>query len=158
MIAALGLAGWAVLRPTPKQSAMTSSSVSSSPAAPQEANYTDAQRTAAKTQICADWNVVKNGVNLNTNLTAPGGPNDTTGTYAIAANARLALIGGGQYLLTRLDPATPPDLADAIRKFANNLMEIGVNATAGTQNSDPAQAARLKETDQLDSSIKGLCN
>jgi hypothetical protein len=34
-------------------------------------------------------------------------------------NARISLYDGGQYLLARLDPATPPELADAVKKFAN---------------------------------------
>ena len=34
---------------------------------------------------------------------------------AVAGNARLALFGGGQYLLNSLDSATPPELADAVR-------------------------------------------
>ena len=46
-----------------------------------------------------------------------------------------------------LQPGTPPDLADAVRKFANNLMDIGARSTSGIPNSDPAQAARLKEAD-----------
>ena len=55
-----------------------------------------------KTQICTAFDTVVTGVSLNTNLTAPGGPGDTTGAHAVAANARIALIGGGQYLLNRL--------------------------------------------------------
>ena len=61
----------------------------------------------------------------------------------MAGNARLSLIGGGEYLLSRLDDQTPPDLADAVRLFANNLEDIGVNALAGATNDDPQQAARL---------------
>ena len=56
---------------------------------------------------------------------------------AVAANARVALYDGGQYLLARLQPDTPPELADAIRKFANNLMDIGARSTSGIPNSDP---------------------
>ena len=49
----------------------------------------------------------------------------------LAANARLSLYDGGQYLLARLDPATLPELSDAVKKFSNLLMDIGASATAG---------------------------
>jgi len=80
--------------------------------------------------ICESFNVIRNGVQINTNLQPPGGPEDVTGSMAVAANARLALYDGGQYLLARLQPGTPPDLAEAVRKFANNLMDIGARSTS----------------------------
>jgi hypothetical protein len=101
--------------------------------------------------------VVRKGVSLNTNPTPAAGPEDVTGTSAVAANARVSLYDGGQYPLDRPDPATPTSLADAIRRFANNLIDIGANATAGIQNSDPAQAARLKDADTANGTIAELC-
>jgi hypothetical protein len=120
-------------------------------------DYSGAQRSDAKTKICAAADVVRRGVSLNTNLQPPGGPQDVTGTLAVAANARVALYDGGQYLLDRLDPATPSDLADAVTKFANSLMDIGANATSGAQNSQPEQAARLHDADAQNTTIQDLC-
>ena len=100
---------------------------------------------------------VRRGVSLNTNLEPPGGPGDVTGSMAVAANARVSLYDGGQYLLANLDPATPVDLADAVRAFANNLMDIGAAATAGAQNSDPDQAARLRDADAANATVTELC-
>ena len=145
-VAALGLAGWAALR-TPR----------SETAAPHEATFTDAQRSDAKTKVCAAQSVVSKGVSLNTNLTPPGGDGDATGALAVAANARLSLFLGGQYVLAQLDPATPPELADQMRTFAGNLMDIGAAATSGALNADPAQAARLKEADVVNNKIAELC-
>ena len=107
----------------------------------------------------AVWALLKerNGVQINTNLQPPGGQEDITGSMAVAANARLALYDGGQYLLARLQPGTPPELADAVRKFANNLMDIGARSTSGIPNSDPGQAARLKEADEANAKITELC-
>lgn len=122
-----------------------------------EPSYTDAQRDDAKVKICGAMDVVRRGVSLNTNLQPEGGPNDVTGSLAVAANARVALFGGGEYLLARLDPATPTDLSDAVRKFANTLMDIGAEATSGVTNSEPAQAARLKEADSANGTITSLC-
>jgi hypothetical protein len=101
--------------------------------------------------------VVRRGVSLNTNLQPEGGPGDVTGSLAVAANARLALFNGGEYLLARVDPATPTDLSDAIHRFANTLLDIGAAATAGAPNSEPAQAARLKDADSANTTITELC-
>ncbi|MGX9791487.1 hypothetical protein [Mycobacterium sp. MMS18-G62] len=120
-------------------------------------SYSDTQRADAKVKICGAMDVVRRGVSLNTNLQPEGGPNDVTGSLAVAANARVALFNGGEYLLARLDPATPTDLADATRKFANTLMDIGAAATAGAQNSEPAQAARLKDADSANGTIAEFC-
>ena len=143
-VVALALSGWSLFRLTQEGT-------------PDSPNYSGAQRTDAKQRACAATDLVRKGVSLNTNLQAPGGPEDITGTLAVAANARISLYDGGQYLLARTDPATPPELADAVEKFANLLMDIGASATSGVQNSEPDQAARLKEADTLNRTITDLC-
>ena len=141
-VVAVGLSGWTLYRlsqtGTPSQ-------------------YTDAERADAKRQVCAAADLVRRGVSLNTNLQPAGGPQDVTGTLAVAANARVSLSDGGQYLLARLDPATPPELADAVKKFGNDLIDIGAAATAGAQNSQPEQAARLRDADTVNRTIGELC-
>jgi hypothetical protein len=102
-------------------------------------------------------NLVRKGVSMNTNLQPPGGAADITGSLAVAANARLALADGGQYLIARLDPATPKALADDVRKFANALMDIGAASIAGALNSDADQATRLKDADALNTKIAEAC-
>lgn len=139
-LVAAGLAVWALMKEPPKGEVFTGTA-SDDP----------------KGSICESFNVIRNGVQINTNLAPPGGPEDVTGSMAVAANARLALYDGGQYLLARLQPDTPPELADAVRKFANNLMDIGARSTAGIPNSDPSQAARLKEADEANAKITELC-
>jgi hypothetical protein len=139
---AVGLSAWAAFRPAKE------------PAAP---TYTAAQQTDAKSAICAAADLVRRGVSLNTNLPVPGGEGDVTGSLAVAANARVSLSDGGQYLLARLDPATPANLADPVREFANKLMDIGAGAIAGAQNSEPSQAARLKEADAANVKIAEAC-
>ena len=143
-LAAIGLAAWALLRPG-------SGSVSSAP------TYSDAQRSDAKAHTCSAFNIVRQGVARNTNLTPPGGPGDGAGILGVAANARISLYDGGQYLLARLEPATPTDLGDAVRAFANGLMDIGAATTAGQQNSDPDQAKRLTDADAEAKKIGELC-
>jgi hypothetical protein len=143
-VVAVALSGWTLYR-------LSREGTTSAPI------YTGSQRSDAKQKICAAADVVRKGVSLNTNLQPPGGPQDVTGSLAVAANARVALYDGGQYLIARLDPATPPDLADTVKKFANGLMDIGAAATAGAQNSEPEQAARLKAADEANTTITNLC-
>ena len=100
---------------------------------------------------------VRTGVATNTNIAPPGGSGDISGALAVAANARVALFDGGQYLLARLDPATPTDLAGEVSRFANQLMDIGAAATAGVPNSDPVQAGRLQDAEAASTAISGRC-
>lgn len=140
-IAALAVAGWALYK--------TSSS---------QTEYDDAQIADAKTRVCGAADIVRKGISLNTNLRPAGGPEDVTGAQAVAANARVSLYDGGQYLLARLQPAAPAELADKVRQFANNLMDIGAHATAGVPNDEPAQAQRLTDADAQNNAITALCS
>ncbi|MEU0496307.1 hypothetical protein [Mycobacterium sp. NPDC006124] len=142
-LVAVGLSTWTALRHNPTGAA--------------EPTYTAAQQNDAKTAICSATEVVRKGVSLNTNLQGPGGEGDVTGALAVAANARLSLSDGGQYLLTRLEPATPTELADAVKQFANTLLDIGAAATAGVSNGDPAQAARLRTADTQNTAVTERC-
>jgi hypothetical protein len=143
-LVAVGLAVWALTKGP--ESPADSASV-----------FTGTKTDDPKGSICDAFNVVRNSVQINTNLQPPGGPDDVTGSMAVAANARISLYDGGQYLLARLQPGTPHDLADNVRKFANDLMDIGARSTAGIPNSDPGQAARLKEADETNTTITNLC-
>jgi hypothetical protein len=140
-LVAIGLAIWALLRPLPGA----------------DETYSDAQRADAKAKTCAAFDVVRRGVTLNTSITAPGGPEDVTGNLAVVANARLAAYAGGLNLRGQVDPATPTELADQIREFATALTDIGAAATAGVQDSDPEQAARLKAADAANGRLVELC-
>jgi hypothetical protein len=122
-----------------------------------KAEYNSDQIADAKTKACTAVDIVRRGVSLNTNLMPAGGPGDIAGAQAIAANARVSLYGGAQYLMTRLDPATPAPLAEKVREFADNLVDIGANATAGIANDDTSQAERLKIADQTNATLDELC-
>ena len=91
-----------------------------------------------KLRVCTAVNTVSQAVAGQTGNDL--GP-DPVAQAAVAGNARLALLGGGQYLLSRLDSATPTELADPVRSFANDLQDIGIYALAGVPRTDPAQAA-----------------
>ena len=107
-----------------------------------------------KTRVCAAFGTVSKAVPLQTHNDL--GP-DPVAQAAVAANARLSLVGGGVYLLNSLDSATPSELADVVRSFGNSLQDIGMHALAGEVNSDPAQSARLAEADSTRLRIVDLC-
>lgn len=72
-------------------------------------------------------------------------------------NASLALLGAGDYLVRQLDANTPDRLADAVRDFARDLQDVGMNALAGVPYSDPRQAARQAEGDFDRKQVADLC-
>ena len=135
-LAAIGIAAWAMVIVWPQKDAKV-------------------QPTAeSKQKVCAAFDTVSKAVQLQTH--AELGP-DPIAQTAVASNARLSLIGGGDVLLSRLDEQTPPDLAEAVRLFANNLQDIGINALAGATNDDPQQAARLTAGEDGRNKVAELC-
>ena len=135
-MAAIGVAGWAIVMAW-------------------SAKEKAAQPTAeSKQKVCAAFDTVSRAVQLQTH--ADLGP-DPIAQTAVASNARLSLIGGGEYLLSRLDDQTPSDLAEAVRSFADNLEDIGMNALAGTSNEDQQQAARLTAGEDGRKKVAELC-
>ena len=135
-LAAIGIAAWAMVMAWPQKEKA-------------------AEPTAeSKQKVCAAFDTVSKAVQLQTH--ADLGP-DPIAQTAVASNARLSLIGGGDFLLSRLDEQTPPELADAVRLFANNLQDIGINALAGATNEDPQQAARLTAGEDGRNKVAGIC-
>jgi hypothetical protein len=107
-----------------------------------------------KTRVCKAFDAVSSAVSLQSHTDL--GP-DAIAQSAVAGNARLALLGGGLYLLSRLDVGTPTNLADAVRSFADDLQDIGMYALAEVPNGEPNQAARLVHADQVRQQIVDLC-
>ena len=83
-LAAIGIAAWAMVMAWPQKEAKV-------------------QPTAeSKQKVCAAFDTVSKAVQLQTH--AELGP-DPIAQTAVASNARLSLIGGGDFLLSRLDDA-----------------------------------------------------
>ena len=125
-------------------------------AAPESASFTDQQTAQAKTNVCSAYTAVHQGVVRNTHLSDPN-PKDAAGQLAIAANARLALLGGGAYLRDRVatQPATPADLAQAVNSLANTIEQLGVGYLAAANNTvlDPLR----HDLDSQVAQINKLC-
>jgi hypothetical protein len=114
------------------------------------ASATAQQGGDAKANVCAAYAATRKAVVLNTHMQ---GPNPDS-QLAVAANARLALIGGGAYLSQRLaaNTAAPSDLANAANSLANTIQQLGINylnqAPASVQ--DPVRKDLTNELSQLD--------
>ncbi|CAN3130981.1 hypothetical protein ACNUDN_23915 [Mycobacterium sp. smrl_JER01] len=137
-VAALGVAIWALV---------------SSPSG-ETSSATADQSTDPKTRVCSAFQLVRGAVSLQTNANLG---DDPVAVQAVAANARLATLGGGQFLLSRLDGDVPSELADTVRTFANNLEYIGMSQLAGTSGDDPTQTNRMNEAQAASTKITELC-
>ncbi|MDH6247062.1 hypothetical protein [Mycobacterium sp. OTB74] len=135
-LAALGLSIWGLVR-HPHETATSSLSPAD-----------------AKTKACTAFGTVARAVSLQTNAQLG---DDPTARAAVAANARLATLGGGQYLMAALDPSTPNNIADPARSFASALTDIGMSQLAGAANDNPDQVARLKTAEGNIVTLTGLC-
>ncbi len=113
--AAVATASW--FRPVPQSASPT---------------FNDQQTAQAKTTVCSAYTAVHQGVVRNTHLT-DSNPKDQAGQLAIAVNARLSLLGGGAYLHDRVaaQPATPPDLAQAVNSMGTTIEQLGVGYLEG---------------------------
>ena len=85
------------------------------------------------------------------------GPAIPAAAEGIAANARLAMAAGANYLLDTMPSNTPEELAGDVRRFADDLNNIAMNALAGIPNDKPEQRALLKDADELNTKIGDLC-
>ncbi|MEC9324726.1 MAG: hypothetical protein VYB90_12865 [Actinomycetota bacterium] len=108
----------------------------------------------AGARVCGAFDTVRTAVSLQTNADLGADP---VAVQAVAANARLATLGGGQYLLTQLSDATPSDLAESVRSFATTLQDIGIGQLAGSPANDPAQVQRLNAAQDDAARISELC-
>jgi len=88
-------------------------------------SFSDQQSAQAKANVCAAWAPVRRSVWVGTPNPRPGDP---VAQDAVAANVRLAMLGGGSFLKEIVDaePAAPADLANAVKSVANTLEWMGV--------------------------------
>ncbi|MBV5242613.1 hypothetical protein KUF57_03565 [Mycolicibacterium sp. PAM1] len=139
-LVAVGLAVWALVSmPEPASVSATGSPLSGN----------------AKDRVCTAAHTVAMGVQRQTNANI--GP-EPAAVEAVAANARLAMLGGGEYLLGQISPDTPQELADAARDFATTLQLIGTNALAGATQDDELQAGRMKEAEARRGDLSRICS
>ena len=152
-LAALAIALVNVIRPDwTEKFDKTPATTAAAPAGPSEQQIAE-----AKTKACEAYNLVGSAVTLRSNVDL--GPTPVPIDLAVVeANARQTFTAGNTYLLSRIDPATPSQLATVVKSFASDLEDVAINSLAGVNNDDPAQAARLQNMVDLNGQINELCN
>jgi hypothetical protein len=145
-LAALGLAIGSWFRPLPSTKA-------SAPAAP---SYTDPQVASAKANVCAAFEQVDHALAL---AYARNGGNDPTAQLAVATSTQLTLDAGSRYLAATLaeQPATPADLATAVRKQTNAYQKALIGFLNGLTVSNPSQQPAVNASDEATLTIRRLC-
>lgn len=147
-LVAIGLAIGCWVRPVPGAKA---------PLPPAALTYTDQQVATAKSNVCDAFGKIDHALDL---AGARAGANQEPAMQlAVADNTRQVLDAGSRYLLTKLaeEPATPPDLANAVRKQASSFQELMVGFLDDIPNSDPVQQPVLKASDEATATIRQLC-
>jgi hypothetical protein len=123
---------------------------------PPASTFTSQQISDAKANVCAAFSKVDHALDV---AGARSGGGDPTAQLAVATSTRQALDAGSRYLVTKLneDPATPSDLADAIRKLSDVYQELTIAYLDGLTNSDPGLQSSLRASDDLTLTIRRLC-
>lgn len=113
------------------------------PSSDAPATFSESQVSDAKQDLCAAALLARQAVAKNMHLVNPE-PDNPIGQLAVAANARLAVIGGAAYLRGRLeaDPAAPQDVVDAARAMAGALEQLNVSYLVGQSDSEHEQLGR----------------
>jgi hypothetical protein len=114
-----------------------------------------AQQVAdAKAKVCAAYDRIHHAVLANTGR---NGGTDPASVLGLAANARIALYDGGQYLTKVLaqQPATPTELGTAVRALVDAYQELAVNYMAEATDADNQSAFQTLET--TGSKVAGMC-
>jgi len=137
---AVGIASW--FRPTPHNDQSASK-----PA------YTQQQVADAKTTVCGAVEKFNRAVSVNNAL--PRG-NDPT---VAAVNSRQIFDVFNRHLLATLaeKPATPADLATAVRQLASTLEDAVIEYEDGLSNSDPEMRPTLDASSAAANTIQQLC-
>ncbi|UMB69008.1 hypothetical protein [Mycobacterium paraterrae] len=118
-------------------------------------SFTSEETAHAKKNVCAAWVPVRKSV---WEVTPNPRPGDPVALDAVAANVRLAMLGGGLFLKETVsnETAAPADLANAVKDVAATLESMGVYYVArmGT----PAVIDPLKQKlDAQGATVDRLC-
>ena len=143
-LAAMALAIGSWFRPLP-------SSKASAPPAP---IYTDQQVASTKANVCAAYEKVRQAVSVNTGRSSG---DDPATIMAVAANARIALYDGGNYLLTGLNenPAAPTELANSVRALVSAYQQMAIDYLASAP--DPEQQSSRDAVEKANAAVYGIC-
>jgi hypothetical protein len=137
---AVGFVGW--FRPAPHDN--------SPPAKP---TYTAEQVAGAKTKVCTEFGKLDRAVGVNNALPRGSDP------VVAAVNSRQIFDVFSRHLLATLaeEPATPADLAAAVREQASTLEDAVIGDEDGFSNSDPELRPVVDANSASAEKIRRLC-
>src|ERR1700755_1353647 len=140
---AVGFVGW--FRPVPHNNQP-----------PPKPTYTAQQTADAKAKVCVAFEKLERAVGV-ANAVPHG--SDANGTLAAATTMRQVFDVASRYLFATLAelPATPADLAAAVRNAANSLQEGVMGYLDGLTNSDPEMQPLVNANTEAAETIRGLC-
>ena len=144
LVAGVAIVGW--LRPLQDHK-------TSAPPAP---TFTEQQIAKAKADVCAAFEKVQHALSLaHSHIDSSGYAPDP----GAAALTHVALDAGSRYLLTKLaeDPATPSDLATAVRNEADAEQEALIGYMNGLTASAPELQPTLNASDAATATVRRLC-
>ena len=123
---------------------------------PPKPAYTDQQVVNAKTNVCAAFEKVDHSLAL---AYARNGGSDPTAQLAVATSTQLTLDAGSRYLSVTLadEPATPADLATAVRKQTDAYQKALIGFLNGLTVSDPSQQPNVHASDEATTTIRQMC-
>jgi hypothetical protein len=140
---AVSLVGW--FRPAPHNNQP-----------PPKPTYTDQQVADAKANVCTAFGKLERAVEV---VNAVPNGTDANEQLAAATSTRQVFDVFSRYLLAKLteEPATPPDLATAVRKEASSLQEGVIGYLDGHTNSDPQMRPLVEANTEAATTIRRLC-
>jgi hypothetical protein len=146
LVASVAIVGW--LRPLQEHKP------SPAPGAP---TYTSQQIADARAAVCGAFGNVDHALNLADNRSSGSG--DPTAQLAVATSTRQVLDFGSRYLLTKLaaEPATPPELASAVRKQTDAYQEVVMRYLDGLDYSDPGLKSAGSASNEATETIRRIC-
>jgi hypothetical protein len=109
--------------------ALTAKSETPAPVAAAPAAPTTGEVAAAKNKACQAASRADKVLQINTNGQGPNSPDDSLG-WANTAIARISVVSVATWLPTQIDPATPKDIAAAVRAFASAASEYVMRGEA----------------------------
>jgi hypothetical protein len=123
---------------------------------PPKPAYTDQQISTAKANVCAAFGQVDKALAVAESFS---GSSDQTAVLAVATSTRQVLDFGNRYLLTKLaeEPATPPDLATAVRKQADAYQKLLIGYLDGLHYGDPDLQPATNASVEAEDAVKRLC-
>jgi hypothetical protein len=123
---------------------------------PPKPAYTDQQISTAKANVCAAFGQMDKALAVAESFS---GSSDQTAVLAVATSTRQVLDFGNRYLLTKLaeEPATPSDLATAVRKQADAYQKLLIGYLDGLHYGDQDLQPATDASVEAEATLKRLC-